>query len=323
MNFNEAQVILLNAHCPEDVFPAVNSLDELHKAVRKWTTDVHPDKNPSSRLDAEAAFKRLTEWKGRAELKLRAGTWGDRKPTTAAKVTTPLGVYEIHFLQRREALFDSMSATLNGEPVTVHIPRQPRFELQVPAAGHALRQMQGNHAPELVEVMQLTSRRAYSTRQPADQWTQVSTLMAEAPKGLSLLLSLRITDALLEVVAKVQKVRIAHAAINPDTVWIRSPMLVAPVYLSDWHYSADIGAPAVYFNDTYADYLPWEIREGKATDCGTDLAATMMLLQGMLGSGDAPFELRDLIYKHMREGRARPDDVNACRVQLRETLRKI
>ena len=68
---------LARADCPELVFgPA-----PITKAWQSLVQVCHPDKNigPDESIASEA-FVRLQEWKRIAELKIKAGTYGDRKP---------------------------------------------------------------------------------------------------------------------------------------------------------------------------------------------------------------------------------------------------
>ncbi|MBC8102550.1 MAG: hypothetical protein H7Z41_08160, partial [Cytophagales bacterium] len=74
------------AVCPEDVFGRLcGSASEQRTMLRavfaKLSRSCHPDLVADAEKPvAEATFSRLTDWKQQADLKLAAGTYGDRRP---------------------------------------------------------------------------------------------------------------------------------------------------------------------------------------------------------------------------------------------------
>src|SRR5215212_1625315 len=84
--------VLKALHC-EDLFgvlegPAEEKRRFLHVAYRELAQLVHPDKNPAIALRAQEAFVALTRMKEIAERKIRAGTYGDRRPPPDARPPT-------------------------------------------------------------------------------------------------------------------------------------------------------------------------------------------------------------------------------------------
>ena len=80
---------LVGAMCPEDVFGALETADggnrdeALEASFRRLARACHPDRfhgssDPDERDVAGEAFRRLTAFRARAEVKLAAGTWGQR-----------------------------------------------------------------------------------------------------------------------------------------------------------------------------------------------------------------------------------------------------
>lgn len=318
MNFNETYVSIINARAPESIFPEVSTLVGLKKAVRKLAAIVHPDVNPQSAVDADIAFKRLTTWSERAERKIKNGTWGDGKPTAEFMFRTQVGDYGVFGLSRREALFDSLDASVNDTPVLLHVARLTRYELLAAKAAKALRQLGGGGFPTVVEVLKLGGRSAYITSSMPDGFVPLSSVMEAHPRGVSVAEMLRYTQSMLRLVARLVSLDLVHGAINPSTWWVHP--VTTDSYLTDWHYSVRRGEVVEYQNGTYAGLSPWEVRDMKATDAGTDLASVMLVLREALGAMDVPKDLVAMIGEHSREGRARPADPGACQRRIHALL---
>lgn len=318
MNFNETYVSIINARAPETLFPEVTTLAGLKKASRKLAAIVHPDVNPQSAVDADIAFKRLTTWAERAERKLKDGTWGDGKPTAEFKFRTQVGDYGVFGLSRREALFDSLDAEVNDTPVLLHVARLTRYELLAAKAVKALRQLDGGGFPTVVEVLKLGGRSAYITGAIPEGFVPLSSAMEGNPRGVPVAVMLRYAQSMLRLVDRLAAAGLVHGAINPSTWWVHP--VTTDSYLADWHYSVRRGEVVEFQNGTYAGLCPWEVREMKATDAGTDLAACMLVLQESIGAMDVPKDLTAMFSEHSREGRARPTDPGACRRRIHAML---
>lgn len=318
MSFNETHVSVISARAPETIFPEVTTLTDLKKAVRRLAAILHPDANPHSVSDADVAFKRLTVWAERAGQKIKSGSWGDGKPTAEFKFRTKVGDYGVFGLSRREALFDSLDASVNDVPVLLHVARLTRYELLAALAAKALRPLGGVGCPTVVEVIKLNGRSAYVTDPIPEGFVTLASIMASYPRGLPLLMLLHYTQSMLGLVARLATQGLVHGSINPITWWVH-PTTTAS-YLTDWHYSVRRGEVVEYQNGTYAGLCPWEVRAMKATDAGTDLAAVMLVMQEALGVSDAPRELFNIISEHLREGRARPTDPAKCQWKIQAIL---
>ena len=318
MSFNETYVSIINARAPETLFPEVTSSTGLKKAVRKLAAIVHPDVNPQSAADADIAFKRLTTWAERAARKLEDGTWGDGKPTAEFRFRTQVGDYGVFGLSRREALFDSLDVEVDGAPVLLHVARLTRYELLASKAVKALRQLDGGGFPTVVEVLKLGGRSAYITGAIPEGFVPLSSVMEGHPRGVPSVEMLRYTQSMLRLVARLMSVGLVHGAINPSTWWVHP--VTTDSYLTDWHYSVRRGEVVEFQNGTYAGLCPWEVREMKATDAGTDLSAVMLVLQEALGAMDVPKDLAAMLSEHSREGRARPADPGACQRRIHAML---
>lgn len=319
MTFNEAQLLLLQAKSPEAVFEGINTPAELKKAVRKIAAVVHPDANPTNVADAEVAFMRLTAWSDRATAKMKSGSWGDGKPSAERSMRTEKGFYEIHYLYRREALFDSMAATLNDEPVLVHVPRVPRYENLIRQTLASLQALGGGSTPLAMDAARLKDRLSYTTTRPPEGMVSLESVMSAHPAGMDLTQAVGYASGILRVLGKADLAHIVHGAINPTTVMV-TPGTEA-CYLVDWHYSVPRGGVVEYLNSTYAHICPWEVRDSKRTDAGTDMAAVMMLLQEIIAPSEIPSSLLYLIRDHTVENRNRPADVNQCYRRLRSACK--
>ena len=318
MNFNETYILILNARAPEDLFPCVDTVEGLRKAVRKLSAAVHPDANPHNASDAEAAFKRLTTWAERAAQKLKAGTWRDGKPTAEFAFRTPTSTYEVYGLARREALFDSIDVSMMGLPALLHVARSERYEALVPNAVRALKSLNGAGVPDFVECVRLRGRAAYVTAPLPKGFVTLASLMEAAPHGMQPAVLLPCTYSLLGILARLSRFDLLHGAINPVT-W-RVNLATSDSYLTDWHYSVRRGEVIVYQNETYSGLSPWEVKEKRITDRGTDLASAMLVLREALGTVDIPRKLDRLLLSHLCENRTRPSDPVACQRQIRELI---
>jgi hypothetical protein len=318
MNFNEHYIRILNARAPEDLFPDVSTAEGLRKAARKLSAAVHPDANPQNTADAEAAFKRLTTWTERAAQKLQAGTWRDGLPTAEFAFRTTTSTYQVFGLARREALFDSIDVAVLGLPALLHVARNERYETLVPHAVRALKSLSGAGVPDFVECARLRGRAAYVTAPIPKGFVTLASLMEAAPHGIQPAALLPCTYSLLGILARLRRFDLLHGAINPSTWWVDPS--TSDSYLTDWHYSVRRGEVIVHQNETYAGLSPWEVKEKRITDRGTDLAAVMLVLREALGTSDIPKNLDRLILAHLCENRNRPSDPVACQRQIRELI---
>lgn len=318
MSFNDTYMLTVNAHSPEELFPDVRTAAELKKAVRKLSAVLHPDANPQNPVDSDAAFKRLTTWAARAALKIRDGTWRDGKPSAEFAFRTNGGLYEVFGLSRREALFDSIDVAKDGEPALLHIARAEKHEALVANALRALRASNLTGVPVYVDSVKLRGRVAYITTPIPRGFVTLDSLMAAAPAGLQPAAILPSVYSLLTTLTQLSALALLHGAINPSTWWICPE--TSESYLTDWHYSVRRGEIIAHQNDTYMGLSPWEVREKRITDRGTDLAAVMLVLREAMGASPVPLKLNQLILAHLRENRTRPSDPAACRRQIREFI---
>ena len=129
------------ATCPEEVFGGVSTPEELTRAYHKLARLVHPDTAPLALQDRAADyFARLVIWRERAEKKLAAGAWGDRKPhfdpvtlTVQGRTLTLTGILA-------EGLISTVyEATWDGEPdelrVVAKLVREPGTTIWSSASG--------------------------------------------------------------------------------------------------------------------------------------------------------------------------------------------
>jgi hypothetical protein len=321
VNFNQLHLHLLNARSAEQAYPGASCAADIHKADRDYKRTVHPDRNPNNLADAEAAYKLVTEWSRRAHAKLEAGTWGDGRPHVTATFTTKLGTYRAYHLLRRDAVMDVIAAALDDTEVELHMPRLPRDSVAASAAAESLVALSGGAcAPTLIEKLRIGTRIANTISCPPPRLESLATHFAHFPDGVQARAAIVYFDGLLEALNVVGRAGRVHGSINPITCMV-TPMPYRH-YLTDWHYSVPRGGAVARINDTYREFCSWEVLDDKPrpTDAGTDLASAFKLLQWMLGTHDVPDALRAMIAEHLREGRARPHDIPACRQRLRKIL---
>lgn len=309
--FNEAQLLLCgSAKSPEEAFPSVSQRADLPKAVRKLAAVVHPDANPGNASDAEVAFKRLMTWSERAEEKFAAGTWGDGRPYPELEFRTGSGVYQVFGLARREAMFDSLSSSLNGKDVLLHLARSARYEPLIDEASRIHAALRGAGALTFVEKITMRGRKALVTGAVPDGFVSMESVMLSNPDGVPLRDLMCYAESALRTLARIVTADVVHGSINPATWWV-NPTTQESLLL-DWHYMTRITLPVAYVNSTFEMYCPWEVREQKPTDRGTDMAALVAVIREAAGVQHTPRKFDDLVSDHMREGRARPTEAPLC-----------
>jgi hypothetical protein len=320
--FNEASMLLCgSAKSPEEVFPEVARREDLAKAVRRLAAVVHPDANLDSAADANVAFNRLTTWAERAEEKFKAGTWGDGRPYPELTFKTAAGVYRVFGLDRREAMFDSLAASLEDRDVLLHMARTARYEPTISKASQLLRALRGDGALEFVERITVGGRTALVTGTVPEGFVSMESLMLSNPNGMPVRDVLRYALSVLRIVQRVVSADVVHGSINPATWWVRPD--TAESMLLDWHYMTRITQPVEYVNSTFDMYCPWEVRDQKPTDRGTDMAAVMIVVREAVGVQPTPADFDLLISDHMREGRARPTDAAFCIQRVSGIIRQL
>ncbi len=321
--FNTVHLRLLSSRSAEEVFPDVTDAKELHKEVRRLISVLHPDAMPSNQVDADSASKLLAVWEARAKEKLEKGTWRDGKLHVAATFRTRKGVYELYYPLRNDAVVNVYAASLAGNPIEVRTARWPRHQEALASEGHILNGLQGPGLPVLVESFRIgnTERTAVATSPIPSELVPLFDLLRDHPEGLKPSHAIRYVDSLLEVLARAALHGVVHGSINPGTCWVRPRTAFS--FISDWHYAVRRGGVITLVNDTYAEFCPWEVTDFKPTDAGTDLASVMKLLQWLVGVQDTPRQLQVLFAEHLREGRARPNDINQARLRLRQILKEI
>lgn len=323
MSFNEEYVRIVSARSPEELFPEVTTIAALKKAVRRISSIVHPDINPQNQMDADAAFKRMTTWAQRAEQKIKSGRWRDGQPFAEFQFRTTRGRYDVFGLSRREALFDSIDAALAESEdsgvegnVLLHVARLTRYENLVESAYRSLDRLYNNNKfPMVLDVLRLNGRSAYVTTPTPPGFVPLSKIMETAPDGIAVADMLCYSESLLRLLELTAKEDVVHGAINPSSWWVCPSD--GSSFLTDWHYSVRRGQVVAYTNETYAGLCPWEVRERKATDRGTDTAAMMAVLREVVGLHKLSDSLFRLIHEHLREVRNRPDDPVDCRRKIR------
>lgn len=105
MTFESVAIQIERALVAEDLFGTISTVDQLAGVFRPMVRVVHPDQNGNSER-ADRVFRRLTELRDHAELKLKNGTYGDRKvpntpPPPPAHTPTVIETRAHHYVVER------------------------------------------------------------------------------------------------------------------------------------------------------------------------------------------------------------------------------
>lgn len=338
------------ATCPEEVFDGVVTSDGLTRAYHRLARLIHPDAvAPEVREESARRFARLVTWRERAEAKLKAGTWGDRKPhfdpvtlIVEGRTLTLSGILA-------EGLISTVyEATWNGEPcdlrVVAKLVREPGDNDLVEREWTALHEIRQPFRDPIAEREFFAVQRAYvpvplarftildAQRRRRDgillgvpagrAFTAQSLRTEKFPGGIEPKHVWWITRRLLLTLWMAHLQGRIHGAITPDHVLIYPEQ--HGLVLLDWTASARIGAEFVPLADPTWD-VPPEVTAKALASVPTDLygAATVALyLLGDQEKNVAP-PIRRLLARcrDPRPGR-RPQDAERLHGLLGDLLGK-
>jgi serine/threonine protein kinase len=310
----------------EDLFGALTGdadaqLLALSVAWRRIARDVHPDRHPARPTIAQAAFVKATTLRRHAETKIRAGTYGDRRPPAAPTViTTRRRSYYVGDLLVRGDLCDLYATDFDGTKAVLKIARSGADSDLVEREAETLRGIWPNGEPEekfyrylprildsfIVRGDDGHERRA-NVMPRFDSHVSLAELLEMYPSGLDFRDVVWMTKRLLVALGFVHRQGIVHGAVLPPHV------LVQPIdhgaRLVDWCYAAPDGTNVRAMGAAFRDLVAPEIPKKQPASPATDIYMAAKCALRLLGTTDAPREIRQFFATCTVASPARrPDD---------------
>lgn len=308
---------LVGAMCPEDVFGALEPADggsrdeALDASFRRLARACHPDRfhgssDPDERDVAGEAFRRLTAFRARAEVKLAAGTWGQRDaPDLPAdeetmEVKTARKTYRVAtrpFVEGDVGLL-YRGTCLEGEGpdsrVVLKLAREVedndlvRNEARVLGRLKGTPSAQSKHLPVLLDQFRSGDRNGVVLRE-IDAFDG-TTLREKLPSGVPAEHAAWILARLLSVLGFAHSKGIVHGNVEPAHVMVHPPD--HNVFVIDW--TAAVVEPARTgegFRTLNELYSPPEVSERKPPLPASDLYSAGKTMIHLLGGDPRTGEL--------------------------------
>jgi serine/threonine protein kinase len=300
MTLKEAHKLLVEAKVPEDVFgdTLFGSASYFDKRFRDLARAVHPDhyRTPASKKQADDAFKRLGEWREKAEKKIADGTYGDRSALdNEITVRTKTNCYTI---TRRRASGDIAEIYSGLDKDKTHIVlkvvRSPANNdlmlneanrlkwLREEGPSRKLKVMQ--HIPTLLDTFELqqgtTRRRVNVFKFHGDDWFSLADVLTSYgtldPKD-----AVWMINRLLAALMAAHQANIVHGAITPDHVMIHPETHNG--ILIDWCYSVRAGETIKAISPKWREFYPGEVLAKRGATPSTDLYMVASLFSDLIG----------------------------------------
>lgn len=287
------------AKCPEDIFadrPADHTIDFIANAFRQWSTWVHPDKHPKQVALAEEAFKLLLDIRDQALEKLKAGTYGDRKPVEPIIIRTKTNAYTVTDRLPEGALCSLYKATdKDGKIVVVKVVKNLRdTDLMVAEAqnlmtihtktDHPSPKLR-KHVIDCITSFDITEgkvrRRANVLSWPGDGFVTLAEILAAYPNGLDLRDAAWMFNRVLAALVCAHDAGIVHGAIFPEHILLNPDTHNG--ILIDWCYSVKNGSVMKAIDGSHKSLYPNTVLNKKPATPATDVYMAAMLLDRMCG----------------------------------------
>jgi Protein kinase domain len=333
--------VLARARCPEDVFGALPSgadkLVWLKKAYHRIAIVVHPDKynkQPEESQLAAEVFGKLTDWRARAEIKIKQGTYGDSKPydpplarpkMNAQIIQTPKRKYIVTDLIAEGDLADVYRCTYEEDSKE----NQAAFKIAQSADDNDLMENEARvlgtvyakkqkeerfyrYLPKPLDSFALRPENRASGREPprrvnviqlADGFVPLSAVMTAYPKGLDYRDVIWIFKRNLACLWYVHRQKlVVHGAVLP------AHLLVHPIghgaKIVDWCYAVEDwpnGTERVKaISKTHRAYYAPEILAKKPVTPQTDIYMLGKVMVALLGGDVASGHIPDAVPKQIR-----------------------
>jgi serine/threonine protein kinase len=320
----------------EDLFgPLAGAADDqlhaLSAAWRRIAREVHPDRHPARAANAQAAFVKATTLRRHAETKIRAGTYGDRRPPPAPTViTTRRRSYAVGGAIAHGDLCDLYETTFDGIPAVMKVARSGADSDLVEREAETLRRLWPAGQPEekfyrylpcLLDSFVIDGRRANVIPRFGEH-VSLADVMDAFPDGLDFRDVVWMTKRVLVALGFVHRNGLVHGAVLPPHV------LVHPIdhgaRLVDWCYAAPDATKVRAMSASFCDLVAPEIPKKQPASPATDIYMAAKCALRLLGTTDAPEPLRKFLATCTVASPARrPDDAWKLHEEFDELLMRL
>ncbi len=334
--------VLKVLHC-EDLFGTLEGTAEekrrhLQTAYRELAQLVHPDKHPRIAHRAQEAFVALTRLKEIAERKIRAGTYGDRRPPPDARpptvITTPTTTYRVGEMLFAGDVCDHYTCTFEDKTGVLKIARSPADDDLVENEANVLGVLYPRNAadekfrrylPRLVDSFRMRSDAGTLRRvvllPSFGPWSTLEDIQQVYPRGLDFRDVVWMFKRMLVGLGWVHQQGYVHGAIVPPHV------LVHPVHhgarIMDWGYAVKIGEKVRARVKRFADLYAPEIAAKEPATPASDIYMAARIARSMLDK-DAPARLLTFLSTlTVQQPKRRPDDAWRVHEELDELLLRL
>jgi len=270
---------------PEELF----GVDDPKREYRRLAKERHPDRGGT-----EAGFKELQLWWDRAQLKMKAGTYGDMKPYAIALLRIGSREWSILRLLRSSNGFRYYEAESEYTKAILKACSSPDLrklaenEHKILQKLNAERPSSDGYSPWPIPIAFSNIPGPNNTRLPGilyqhpvpDDLVSLRDVMAAYPSGLDMRDVAWMVNRLLDVVGFSESWGFAHTALTPDNVFISPAGHL--VYIEEWQFATEHGSVAKYAPTGWKHLRAQEIREKRPVSNTTDLYAVGALASNLL-----------------------------------------
>jgi serine/threonine protein kinase len=334
--------VLRVLHC-EDLFGVLEGTSDekrrtLQSAYRELAQQVHPDKHPAIALRAQEAFVALTRMKEIAERKIRAGTYGDRRPPPDARpptvITTRTTTYRVGEMLFAGDVCDHYACSFDDQQAVLKIARSPSDDDLVENEANVLGDLYPRDAddekfrrylPRLIDSFRMKSELGTLRRvvllPSFGPWSTLEDVQQVYPRGLDFRDVVWMFKRLLVGLGWVHRQGYVHGAIVPPHV------LVHPVHhgarIMDWGYAVKAGEKVRARVKRFADLYAPEVAAKEPATPATDIYMAARCARSMLDR-NAPARLLEFLSTlTVAAPKRRPDDAWRVHEELDELLLRL
>ena len=295
----DALVFLKSAKCPEDIFGLES---EIKSVFRELAMLVHEDKAVDSlKPIAHEAFLLLTKWNGEAGDKVKAGTYGDKKPSVIATIATKTASYDLFTLILEGDIANFyIGQDKNGKKVLIKISNSPKDNDLMKNEADILAKLPATldpkHAayfPNLLDSFEINNPRQRVNIFDYSEGAVTLREVREAyPDGINPADAAWMWNRCLEALHLLHIYGYVHASVTPDS------FIIVPEthqgMLIDFCYAVKYGENAVAYSDKWENNYAPETFQKKPLDFSSDIYNASFLLEYLINKS-IPTEVNNII----------------------------
>jgi serine/threonine protein kinase len=297
--------LLSQAGTPEDVFGKIDGtgsdpLTALRRVYHSLAKNAHPDacRWDDERILAQATFRQLTEWFGRAEEKVRSGSYGRQDRVI---LRTKARQYEIETRFKEDQLFNYYPCTFREDEIdreaSLRVVRDPLDNDISANEIHTLQTLRNGreslkfspYIPNLIDSFiyddGLVSRQA-AVFEKQEGWYSLEQVHGSYPNGVDPKDMAWMWRRVLVALGFAHINGVIHGAILPANIWIQPEQ--HGLMLMNWFHAlhANSGDCILKIDPDFTTWYPREITKHEAPTFGTDISMSAKCMIYLIG-GDA------------------------------------